>query len=84
MGIDIHKTSFTAQDYRAFQQRLEENLDALAQLAQDPEFARGPASLGAELEMYVVDADGRPLHANQEILADAGDPQRSHPGHPVR
>lgn len=75
MGIDIHKTSFTAQDYRAFQQRLEENLDALARLAQDPEFARGHASLGAELEMYVVDAAGRPLHANQEILADSGDPQ---------
>ena len=75
MGIDIDKTSFSAQDYRAFQQRLEENLAALAQLAQDPEFARGPSSLGAELEMYVVDADGRPLYANQEILDDAGDPQ---------
>lgn len=75
MGIEIHKTNFSAQDYDAFQQRLEENLDALAVLAQDEGFAQGPPSLGAELEVYVIDAQGRPLHANQEILADAQDPQ---------
>ena len=37
--------------------------------------AVAPRSLGAELEMYIVDAQGMPLYANQEILADAGDPQ---------
>ncbi len=40
-----------------------------------PGFGDGPGSLGAELEMYVVDGAGNPLYANEEILADADDPQ---------
>jgi hypothetical protein len=36
---------------------------------------RGPPSLGAELEIYIVDDDGNPLHANQEIHAAAADPR---------
>ena len=75
MGIEIDRIRFAPEDYRAFEQRLEENLAALYQLADDPGFARGPGSLGAELEMYIVDADGKPLYANQEILADAQDDQ---------
>ena len=74
MGIEIDTTSFAEDDYRVFSSRLEENLDALGQLLADPAFGRGPRSLGAELEMYIVDAQGRPLYANQEILADAQDP----------
>ena len=75
MGIEIDRTRFSPGDYQAFQQRLEENLDALYQLADDPGFARGPGSLGAELEMYLVDANGRPLYANREVLEQASDPQ---------
>jgi len=75
MGIEIDKTRFSAQDYAAFQARLEENLNALRELAETPGFGSGPATLGAELEMYIVDARGRPLHANKEIQADANDPQ---------
>jgi gamma-glutamyl:cysteine ligase YbdK (ATP-grasp superfamily) len=75
MGIEIDKTEFTAQDYARFQDRLEHNLAALAQVLADPAFGLGPRSLGAELEMYLVDAAGRPLFANQEILAESDDPQ---------
>jgi gamma-glutamyl:cysteine ligase YbdK (ATP-grasp superfamily) len=75
MGIEIDRTRFSPGDYQAFQQRLEENLDALYQLGDDPDFGRGPGSLGAELEMYLVDANGRPLYANQEVLERANDPQ---------
>ena len=75
MGIEIDKTSFAARDHAAFQARLEENLNALRELAETPGFGCGPATLGAELEMYIVDAQGRPAHLNQEILADANDPQ---------
>jgi len=75
MGIEIDKTSFSAQEYAAFQARLEDNLNALRDLAETPGFGCGPATLGAELEMYIVDAQGRPLHANKEIQADANDPQ---------
>jgi gamma-glutamyl:cysteine ligase YbdK (ATP-grasp superfamily) len=74
MGIEIDRTSFSAQDYAAFALRLEENLAALQGLLADPDFGRGAASVGAELEMYVVDAAGNPLYANQEIVTAANDP----------
>ena len=75
MGIEINKTSFGEGDYRAFQGRLEQNLAALQQLLVDPGFGCGPHSLGAELEMYIIDAQGNPLYANREILAAADDAQ---------
>ena len=75
MGIDIDKTSFGATDHQAFSARLEENLDALRQLLTQPGFGEGPATLGSELEMYIVDDAGNPLYANQEIEAAANDPQ---------
>jgi gamma-glutamyl:cysteine ligase YbdK (ATP-grasp superfamily) len=75
MGIEIKKTAFTRGDYGAFRKRLEENLAALEQLLATPGFGRGQASVGSELEIYLVDAVGNPLYANQEILADSDDPQ---------
>ena len=75
MGIEINSTSFTQDDFQAFNDRLEENLAALCALTEDPAFGRGPGSLGAELEMYIVDGQGNPLYANQEIEALANDPQ---------
>jgi len=74
MGIEIDRTSFDAEDYRAFAARLEENLDCLQQLLSRPGFGDGPRSLGSELELYVVDPAGKPLYANEDILLDAQDP----------
>ncbi|MBP6725310.1 MAG: glutamate--cysteine ligase, partial [Halioglobus sp.] len=74
MGIEIDRTSFAEADYQAFGLRLEENLDCLGQLLAQPGFGDGPGSLGSELELYVVDGAGNPLYANEEILADSGDP----------
>ena len=75
MGIEINQSTFDEQDYSAFRHALELNLSQLDDLLATPGFGCGPASLGAELEMYIVDEEGRPLHANQEIQAAAGDPQ---------
>ncbi len=75
MGIEIDQVSFDEAEYDRFRRALEDNLLALAGLLADPGFGVGPGSLGAELEMYVVDDEGRPLHANQEIQAAADDPQ---------
>jgi gamma-glutamyl:cysteine ligase YbdK (ATP-grasp superfamily) len=74
MGIEIEQTEFEHQDYLAFRSRLEANLSALRKLMRQPGFGEGEGSLGAELEMYIVDSGGNPLHANQEILTDAKDP----------
>jgi gamma-glutamyl:cysteine ligase YbdK (ATP-grasp superfamily) len=75
MGIEIDNTAFAPADYDQFRARLEECLQALHELLQQPGFGQGPGSLGAEMEMYIVDGGGKPLYANQEILADADDPQ---------
>jgi len=75
MGIEINRTRFSDQDYLDFRGRLEENLTTLRQLLAEPAFGCGPRSLGAELEMYIVDGEGNPLHANREILAAADDAQ---------
>ncbi len=75
MGIDISDTGFTPQMERAFAHRLQDNLTALKQVLAWPHFGRGEGSLGAELEMYLVDADGRPLSVNKEVLDAAGDAQ---------
>lgn len=74
MGQDIAKTSFNEGDYQAFHGKLENNLAALRQLISRPGFGEGRGSLGAELEMYIIDPDGHPLCANQEILDNARDP----------
>jgi gamma-glutamyl:cysteine ligase YbdK (ATP-grasp superfamily) len=75
MGVDIEKISFEAEDYHGFRVRLEENLSALKYLLEQPGFGQGKGSIGAELEIYIVDHDGRPLHVNQQILDDAADEQ---------
>jgi gamma-glutamyl:cysteine ligase YbdK (ATP-grasp superfamily) len=75
MGLGIEKISFDAKDYQDFRAKLENNLSALKQLLAQPGFGKGEASVGAELEMYIIDQEGRPLLANEEILAEAQDPQ---------
>ncbi|MFC6671381.1 hypothetical protein [Marinobacterium aestuariivivens] len=75
MGLEIEKSSFTAQEFRRFNQRLDNNLEALKLLLQKPGFGKGPASLGAELELYIVDRNGHPLSVNREILGEIDDPR---------
>jgi len=78
MGIDITKGQFKQEDYLKFRSKLTSNLDALAYLLDKPDFGNessNSASLGAELEMYIVGTDGRPLYVNQQLLEAAQDPQ---------
>jgi gamma-glutamyl:cysteine ligase YbdK (ATP-grasp superfamily) len=75
MGIEIDKVSFLPAEFEQFREALEGNLLSLAAQLAEPGFGVGPGSLGAELEMYIVDAQGRPSHINQEIEAVANDPQ---------
>tara|TARA_R110002073_G_scaffold36761_2_gene106884 strand:+ start:1769 stop:3238 length:1470 start_codon:yes stop_codon:yes gene_type:complete len=77
MGIEIDKTSFASSDYQRFNNALQENLDVLEGLLATPGFGSGAGSIGAELEMYIVDQHGHPLHLNQEICDAAGDAQLS-------
>jgi len=75
MGTEIDRTEFEEADYIAFRRRLQQNLEQLEQLLASPGFGAGPGSIGSELEMYLVDASGYPLYANQELQEQANDPQ---------
>ena len=74
MGADIDKEEFDEQDYSRFAERLEECLSALGQLLERPGFGAGPATVGAELELFLVDGAARPLPLNQAIRAAVADP----------
>ena len=75
MAIEIERTEFTPQDYLAFDSALLKNLASLRELLANPSFGQGPQSMGAELEVYIVDHHGNPLYANEELLEHSDDPQ---------
>jgi len=75
MSLEITREEFSDADRTRFAARLEESLDALALLLARPDFGTGPATLGAELELSLVDACGRPLPVNRAVLANALDPR---------
>src|SRR6266566_426640 len=61
MGTGIDQQEFGERDYSRFAERLGECLSALGQLLERPGFGVGPATVGAELELFLVDGAARPL-----------------------
>ena len=75
MGTGIDQEQFDERDYPRFAQRLEECLSALGQLLERPGFGAGPATVGAELEAFLVNRASWPLQRNQAIRAAVADPR---------
>ncbi|MEM8562790.1 MAG: glutamate-cysteine ligase family protein, partial [Pseudomonadota bacterium] len=75
MGREINQVDFEEADYQAFSASLERDLADLEVLLRRPDFGLGEATIGAELEIYVVDSDGHPLSLNEEIKRAANDPR---------
>jgi len=75
MGMSIHQSSFSAADFERFTERLRANLQALELLLARPDFGVGPSTLGAELEMSLVDGQGRALCFNKALLGADHSPQ---------
>jgi hypothetical protein len=75
MGLTIERERFAPVDYVRFEERLEECLVALRQLLDRPGFGTGPITVGAELELCLVDDHGRALPRNQEVRAETADPR---------
>ena len=75
MGLEVNKTEFSSQEFVRFRAKLFQNLDALKALLQQPDFGQGKSTVGAELELYIVDVQGRPLSINDQIQKRLGDPQ---------
>ncbi len=75
MGKDITTENFDESDYVRFGARLDECLLELRQALDRPDFGVGPATIGAELELFLVDAAGRPLPRNEAVRAAVADPR---------
>ncbi|MGB5446189.1 MAG: glutamate-cysteine ligase family protein, partial [Psychromonas sp.] len=75
MGKYIEQTQFSAQDFAEFRHRLSENLKALQLLLAQPDFGRGSPSFGAELEVYIIDAQGAAKPINMELQQLVNDEQ---------
>jgi gamma-glutamyl:cysteine ligase YbdK (ATP-grasp superfamily) len=75
MGRDIDTEEFDERDYALFRDRLHKSLHVLGQLLERPGFGVGPATIGAELELVLVDGSGRPLAENKAIHAAVADPR---------
>ena len=75
MGQAIDKVNFSHRDFKAFGRKLHQCLNALELLLERPSFGRGEASIGAELELYLLDSKGLPLPDNVAIQKQFGDPR---------
>lgn len=75
MGSIIERDAFTAADFRLFGRRLRASLGILRDVLAQPGFGTGPATIGAELETYIADGDGRVLNINQALVDELQDPQ---------
>jgi hypothetical protein len=75
MGTEVDQEEFGERDYRRFAERLEECLAELGHLLERPGFGAGPATVGAELELFLVDGAARPLPHNQVIRRALADPR---------
>lgn len=71
MGEEIDRETFDPDDRRRFLARCREGLEALRALVARPAFGAGPPSLGAELEIGLVDAAARPAPVNEAVRAAA-------------
>jgi len=75
MGTEITREEFGERDYARFRERLEQCLSDLGQLLARPGFGAGPVTIGAELEVCLIDDAARPLPRNQAVRALAADPR---------
>ncbi len=75
MGVKIERDRFSESEFALFAERLARSLVALDAVLHRPGFGLGAPTIGAELELNLVDAEGRALPANRSVLAAAAHPR---------
>ena len=78
MGTEIISEQFDARDYARFRGRLEQNLSELRRLLERPGFGVGPLTIGAELELFLVDAAAQACDGSVRALSRSGSQARIH------
>ncbi|MCM0618729.1 glutamate--cysteine ligase [Nocardioides bruguierae] len=73
MGEEVDDQQFTRADRTAHRAKVRRCLDVLARMLHESVFDTDDPMTGLELELNLVDADGRPSLHNEETLADLDD-----------
>ena len=69
MGRAVERDEFDEEEYILFEERLQQSIAALELLLVRPGFGKGPTTLGAELEVSIVDDSYQALPVNRQALA---------------
>ena len=72
---DVDRDAFDEHDHDRMRSRLQQCLLALDALLSRPDFGVGPSTLGAELELFLIDDQGHPLLRNAEVRDRVADPR---------
>lgn len=75
MGESVYKDEFSPAEFREFSIRLENQLKILREVITRDAFNRWQPTIGAELEVYLADAQFLPDPVNEELLKVAEHPQ---------
>lgn len=74
MAHDIRSANFSPEEFARFRECLLTQAATLRRLLARPGFGEGEATLGAELELCIIDQDGAALPVNRALLAQHLDP----------
>jgi gamma-glutamyl:cysteine ligase YbdK (ATP-grasp superfamily) len=75
MGLPLDRDTFEDHEYARFSERLHDSVEVLRDLMLRDGFGEGPATIGAELELFLTDEGGRPLPVNMEVVEKSSDPR---------
>jgi len=73
MGLSIDRDKFEEEDFTRFGQRLTQSLQALKEVIEQPNFGEGPQTIGAELELSIINNQGQAYPINRTLLQCAQD-----------
>jgi hypothetical protein len=68
VGTEIDKSEFTEEDFSRFRERLPDQLSALDRVLARPGFGVAPRTIGAELELFLVDGEGQPRPVAADVI----------------
>ncbi len=74
MGTEIEQERFTPADHERFKLRLRDALTELEGVLARPGFGVGERTIGAELELFLIDGEGRPFPMNEQVRTAAHNP----------
>src|SRR5688572_13964416 len=74
MGRDVPAMVFTREDRRRYRIKMQECLDAFAQMLREARFASEQPRVGLEIELNLVDEAAEPAMRNSDVLEAIADP----------